>query len=305
MLLVYGARMMKRKYEYSEKAGWSFSRFDTFKTCKRQYFFDYYGKKHAPEDLREKVEFLKSLQSPAILLGQIVHDSIAAIIKASQTGGEAILYQDVKEISNRSLTDALSSPLLVDSYYGSAISPARRFELSFQLESCLDAFYASRWYAEMCSAPHELKKRWIVEPEDFGEFRLDGLKVYAKVDFAFPTADGELKIVDWKTGKRYADKHAIQMQGYILYAHDVHSYPLEKINAVLEYLADDGDAIEYTMTQRDFDSFRKRVKRELSELHSYCMDPDANIPLPMDSFSLKAVSKWCSWCKYRELCGRL
>lgn len=296
--------MVKRKYEYTEKAGWSFSRFDTFKTCKRQYFFDYYGKKYAPSDLRERIEILKNLMSPAILLGQIVHDSIATVIKRYQMRGEEIPYQEIKEKSNRSLLNALTSPLLLDSYYGIAISPARRFDLSFQLESCLDAFYASRWYAEMRSAPSELKEHWIVEPEDFGEFRLDGLKVYAKVDFAFPTADDGLRIVDWKTGKRYADKHAIQMQGYILYAHDVHAYPLEKIDAVLEYLADDGDPIEYRMTQPDFDSFRKRVKRELSDMHSYCLDPDANVPLPMESFSLKAESKWCSWCKYRELCGR-
>jgi CRISPR/Cas system-associated exonuclease Cas4 (RecB family) len=296
--------MKTRRYEYSEKAGWSFSRFDTFKTCKRQYFFDYYGKRYAPQELRERIEFLKSLQSPALLVGQIVHNAIAEIIKRVQSNGNEMPASDIKEKAKKTLAAALSGSQLIDSYYGSPISPARRFESEFQLESCLDVFLESRWYAAIRSASDEEKKLWIVEPEDFGEFRLDGLKAYARVDFAFPGGDGGLKIIDWKTGKRYADKHLVQMQGYILYAHDVHSFPLEKITAILEYLADDGDAVEYSMPRDDFEVFRRRIKKDLSDMHSYCLEPENNVPLPLESFALRANQRLCGWCRYRELCGR-
>ncbi|MEW5806858.1 MAG: PD-(D/E)XK nuclease family protein [Acidobacteriota bacterium] len=296
--------MSKRRYEYSDVAGWSFSRYDTFRTCKRQYYFEYYGKKHAPPEIMERIDFLKSLLSSAILLGQIVHDAIATILRKIQSMNEEIPLDDLREKATRVFSETLAGSLLLDTYYGAIITPARKFELEFQLESCLESFYASKWYQELKSTPDERKAKWIIEPEDFGEFRLDGMKAYARVDFAFPSEDGYLNIIDWKTGKRYDQKHAIQMQGYILYAHDVHGFPLEKIRAILEYLSDSDDPVECVMNQAHLESFKKRVRKELTEMHSFCQNVERNFPLSMEYFPLRDDSRACGWCRYRELCSR-
>lgn len=296
--------MSKRKYEYTEIAGWSFSRYDNFQSCRRQYFFDYYGKKYAPPEIRDRVEFLKGIQSPALLLGQYVHEAVAANIKRIQLESQEVPLETLKEETAHAFSKALESPLLMDTYYGSELTPAKKFSLKIKLDSCLESFYSSPWYSFIHSLPEEKKSKWIIEPEDFGEFRLDGMKAYARVDFAFPGDDGNLIVIDWKTGKRYGKKHALQMQGYILYAHDICGYPLEKIKAVLEYLADDNEPLESQMTQKHLDSFRSMVKKQLSEMHSMCEDVDKNIPLPMESFPLITSHRFCKWCKYRELCNR-
>jgi CRISPR/Cas system-associated exonuclease Cas4 (RecB family) len=296
--------MSKRKYEFTEIAGWSFSRFDNFQSCRRQYYFDYYGKKFAPPEIRERVDFLKSLQSPALLVGQIIHEAIATNIKNIQQESQEVSLEILKEETGHAFSKALESSLLIDSYYGSELTPAKKFSLKIKLDTCLESFYASKWYSFIRSLPGKKKLSWIIEPEDFGEFRLDGMKAYARVDFAFPDDDGSLVIIDWKTGKRYEKKHALQMQGYILYIHDICGHPLEKIKAVLEYLADDGESLESQMTQEDLGSFRKRVKKQLAELHAMCQDVEKNVPLQMESFPLCANHRFCSWCKYRELCNR-
>lgn len=296
--------MSKRKYEYTDIAGWSFSRYDNFQTCRRQYFFDYYGKRYAPPEIRERVEFLKTLQSPALLLGQIVHAAIASNIKNIQKESQEVPLDDLIENTSHDFSKALESPLLMDSYYGSELTPAQKFSLKFKLDTCLESFYSSEWYLFIHSFPNEKKSDWIIEPEDFGEFRLDGMKAYARVDFAFPNNDGGLVVVDWKTGKRHEKKHTLQMQGYILYAHDICGYPIEKIKAVLEYLSDDSESLEYQMTQKDLRSFRMMLKKQLLELHAMCQDVDKNVPLPIESFPLKTNHRFCQWCKYRELCSR-
>ena len=53
------------------------------------------------------------------------------------------------------------------------------------------------WIKE--SAISEIEN-WIIEPQGFGESRLDGLKLYCKVDFLTPF-DGKIVILEWKTGK--------------------------------------------------------------------------------------------------------
>ncbi len=296
--------MNKRKYEYTDIAGWSFSRYDTFQTCRRQYFFDYYGKKFAPPEIRERVEFLKSLQSPALLLGQIVHEAIASNIRKMQKEIQEIPLDALIENTNHIFSKALENSLLMNSYYGSELTPAEKFSLKFKLDTCIESFYSSEWYSFIRSLPDGKKSEWIIEPEDFGEFRLDGMKAYARVDFAFPNNDGELVVIDWKTGKKYEKKHILQMQGYILYIHDICGYPIEKIKAVIEYLSDDSESLKYQMTRKDLRSFRTMLKKQLLEMHTMCQDVSKNIPLPMESFPLKENYRFCHWCKYRELCGR-
>lgn len=296
--------MSNRKYEFTEIAGWSFSRFDTFQSCQRQYYFDYYGKKFAPPEIRERVEFLKNLQSPALLVGQIAHEAIASNIKSIQQESQEASLEILKEETGHAFSKALESSLLIDSHYGTELTPAQKFSLKIKLDTCLDSFYASKWYSFIRSLPREKKSQWVIEPEDFGEFRLDGMKAYARVDFAFPDGNGNLIIIDWKTGKRYEKKHALQMQGYILYIHDIYGHPLEKIKAVIEYLADDSESLESQMTPENLGAFRKRVKKQLSEMHAMCQDVERNIPLQMESFPLCTNLRFCSWCKYRELCNR-
>ena len=50
------------------------------------------------------------------------------------------------------------------------------------------------------------KDNWIIEPSGYGESRLDGMKLYCKVDFLIPF-DGRIVILEWKTGKKNEENH--------------------------------------------------------------------------------------------------
>ena len=49
-----------KRFAYTDILGWSISRYDKFLNCKRQYFYDYYGKFDKEFSL-EKIQQLKAL----------------------------------------------------------------------------------------------------------------------------------------------------------------------------------------------------------------------------------------------------
>ena len=71
---------MMRRYEFTPILGWSVSRYDTFSSCKRRYYYQYYGR-YDTEFGRQRIDRLKSLSSIPLELGNIVHDVIGALLK--------------------------------------------------------------------------------------------------------------------------------------------------------------------------------------------------------------------------------
>ena len=70
---------MNRQFEYTPILGWSVSRYDKFTSCKRQYYYDYYGK-HDDEFPRQKIDSLKKLTSIPLGIGNITHNVIKTLL---------------------------------------------------------------------------------------------------------------------------------------------------------------------------------------------------------------------------------
>jgi hypothetical protein len=62
-----------KKFVFSQKLGWSVSRYSLFETCKRQYYYNYYAK-YDPEYPLKKILALKKMTSIPLEVGNIVHD---------------------------------------------------------------------------------------------------------------------------------------------------------------------------------------------------------------------------------------
>ena len=156
------------------------------------------------------------------------------------------------------------------------------------------------WIKE--SAISEMDK-WIIEPEGYGESRLDGLKLYCKVDFMFPSGE-KIIILDWKTGKKNETKHSNQLVGYAAWA----SFHLDKkasdIEPIIVYLHPKYEEISLKPTEDELIEYKERIFSQTEEMYGYCRNFEENIPLDKEAFPMLEDTAICKYCNYKELCHR-
>ena len=108
-----------------------------------------------------------------------------------------------------------------------------------------------QWIKEEALAESE---DWVIEPEGYGECRIEDMKAYCKVDFLFPIED-KLYVIDWKTGKRHDGKHQEQLKGYAAWV----KYHFEKdwpqIETVVAYLLPEYEENSVTVNEYDIEDF--------------------------------------------------
>lgn len=292
---------MKRKYPFTPILGWSVSRYDKFETCKRQYWYDYYAKKFDRDVTPDKIDSLKSLTSTHLEIGNLVHDVIATQLHVLRRN---IVPEDTNEILKYSyyLVDrAIENKRFLEVHYGQK-DKIDADDMKVKVANCLKNFFRSSWYEWLLKDGTHQRGNWIVEPNDFGEVRINGLKAYCKVDFLFPLSAGQLCVLDWKTGKVDREKHRKQMTGYVAYAQDIFKVPAESVRPVVVYLGGSYDELEYGFGQDEIDRFAEDILVQTKEMYGYCESIDENIPKPKDHFP-KQVHKLCAYCNYQELCG--
>ncbi len=294
-------KIMQRKYLFTPILGWSVSRYEKFETCKRQYWYDYYAKKYDKEVSPQKLDFLKSLTSTHLEIGNLVHDAIAVQLHRLKKNAPP---QDTSEVLNysRYMVDrAILSKTFLEVYYKQH-EQIDADDLKDRVETCLKNLFQSHWYKWLAEDVSHQRSGWIIEPNDFGEVRINGLKAYCKVDFLFPTAEGNLYILDWKTGKIDREKHRRQMTGYVLYGKDIFNVVATQVKPVVVYLSGSCEELEHSFTQSDLDEFAEQIHRETQEMYQYCENIEENIPKPKDFFP-KQARRLCAYCNYQELCG--
>ncbi len=290
-----------RKYPFSYTLGWSVSRYDKFNVCKRQYYFDYYAKKHDNEVSPEKLEFLKSLTSTPLEIGNIVHDTIALQLRRLQKGTQPQSASEMLNYASQLVDRMIREKDFLEVYYKQQEKIDSDY-LKTHIEACLNSFLRGSWYQWLISNPAHRPQDWLIEPDDFGEVRINGLKAYCKVDFLFPILGGDLYILDWKTGKVGGEKHRRQMMGYVLYAKDMFQAVADQVRTVVVYLGDDYQELVQSFSEDELQGFTQQIKTETEEMYQYCEDVERNIPKPKELFP-KRVGNICTYCNYQELCG--
>jgi hypothetical protein len=76
--------------EEQAKIGWSFSKMEMLSSCPRKYYYYYFGssKRKSKDDSREEIALLKNISNIHLLVGDIVHESIAIFLKKRQKKDE-------------------------------------------------------------------------------------------------------------------------------------------------------------------------------------------------------------------------
>ncbi len=287
-------------YSFTPILGWSVSRYETFQSCKRAYFYNYYGKYDSEVPLDE-INYLKKLTSIPLEKGNIIHDIIRDIlIRYTKTSAPidkvklfTHIYNMIKSFCNRKV--------FAEIYYQEQ-EKIDLEELFIDIKQTIINLFNSNRFAWLINNAIDSKKEWIIEPGGYGETRFNDLKAYCKVDFFFPCKD-EYYILDWKSGKYSAEKHRKQMLAYTLWARDTFQLQEEKINPILTFLLPNYQEIGEAFSREELNNFYQVVSDESNEMYSYCTNVKDNIPLLKAKFPKTDKYIVCSFCNFRKLCN--
>jgi len=292
---------MPKRYPFTPALGWSVTRYDTFTICKREYYYQYYTK-YERDVPQQRLAFLKMLTSIPLEVGNVVHDTIATLLHRLRRSTAPINTNDVFAYSYNMIDRAAENKPFYEVHYGGRerIDPE---DLKVKVAGCLQNFFDSKRYSWLFEDAVLHKDQWLIEPADFGEIRVNGLKAYCKVDFLFPTKDGTLYVLDWKTGGSNVKKHTRQMKGYMLYARQLNDTDPLQVKPVVAYLSGRYSELEIPIFQGDLDDFAAAISSETREMHEYCSNIEENIPKPKEAFTPQQ-SALCAYCNYREICDK-
>jgi len=292
--------MKIKSFGFTPILGWSSTRYEIFSECKRKYYYQYYAK-FDKEYQRQKIDFLKGLTSTPMEIGNISHDLIKDVLERLKKSTAPIDKQKF-EVHVKNVVKSKTKKNFFEIYY----KEQEKIEVE-QLflkthVSLLNFLESERFEWIKKSAISEIDN-WIIEPQGFGESRLDGLKLYCKVDFMFPSGE-KIIILDWKTGKKNEEKHSNQLVGYAAWA----SFHLDRkatnIEPIIVYLYPEYAEISLKPTDVELINYKEKIFSQTEEMYGFCENYEENTPLDKEEFPMLEDSTYCKYCNYKELCHR-
>jgi hypothetical protein len=288
-----------KQFSYTPILGWSMSRYALFSICKRKYYYHYYGK-YDPEVPVRLIQELKDLSAIPLATGIAVHTVIQVLLNRLLRTSQDVDRTKFFDFARRETSHLVATTSFHEVYYREREAVTVE-DLYPKAQVCLENLMASDRYRWLVEDAIETSDEWVIEPPGYGETRMDGLKVYFKVDFLFPVGD-RLHILDWKTGKQDAEKHRKQLVGYAAWASYHFEIDPDDVMPTVAYLYPEYEEVEETFNSFDLEHFAIKVRAETSEMYEYCLDVEQNIPVDKGEFPLVDVESICSLCQFRGLC---
>jgi hypothetical protein len=286
-------------YPFTPQLGWSISRNEVFDKCKRQYFYTYYSK-HVPGVPHYKMTLLRDLTSVPLEIGNIVHDVIEAFLVRLQKSDSDIDEGRFFEYARQKAMDYFSKKTFIETYYRQV--PAIEMENVYaKIDTCLKNFIGSPSYSWIFMTALRGKENWMIEPDGYGETRLDGMKAYCKMDFLMPVG-GDVHILDWKTGVKDEAKHGAQLIGYAAAASHNFGMAWERIFPKIVYLYPAYSEFELRLDSDGYAAFIETIRGQTKGMLAFCSNAEENIPLPFDAFPMNPSPSACRQCRFQELC---
>lgn len=305
----------------ANELSWSRSRIATLHHCRRQYWFQYYGKWggwewDAPEDAKKAYFFSKMTDLP-MLLGDAVHRTIKALLESIRDGQGGDLPDPVlaaRKLMTKVWDDAKKEywrksvknhPPVFEIYYRSEPSAEALKELGAKAARCIRGFVESDLFAELKST--DPSAFLAVDPgpgfDEKSKHRVDGTVVWALPDFVRGLSPSGCEIWDWKTGKP-SSHDATQLSAYALWATDRFGCRPEDVRLKAFYLGE-GKIADYPFKTADALAIRELIRKDMETMRGLLADPIANVPLDRDrSFPMTDDLAACARCVFKELCGR-
>ena len=282
--------------------GWSVTRYDIFTSCKRLYYYQYYGN-YDHEHSRYEINKLKKLTSIPLEIGNIVHDILKTFLERLQRSSKPIDQNRFFEFSQQLTQNYANAKTFFETYYGDYKSIKSLEQLYPKIEQCLTNFLESGRSEWLLTRPIKEKSKWVIEPPGYGKTTINGYKAYCKVDFLFPNGKN-LQIMDWKTGQPYFEKHKKQLTAYSYWASDKFNHDPAMINCSSAYLFPEYHEMDMRLSHEDILAFSKIVQNETFQMWEYCIDVEQNLPKPKNAFPMTVSINKCNTCNFKQLCRR-
>jgi len=289
-----------KNFPFTSILGWSVSRYDVFTSCKRKYFYAYYAK-HDSEIELAKIQRLKNLTTTALEIGNIAHDVIRDLLKRLQTSSVPVNQEKLEVYTLKMAADYCANKEFMEAYYQQAQTVSSEEIGLVTYQSVINLLNSER-FEWLNRIPLEKRKDWIIEPDGFGETRINDLKAYCKVDFLIPL-DDKAFILDWKTGKKDEQKHKKQMIGYSMFAYYNLGFEPQNINSLVAYIKEHYEEFFPQISSEEIVNFTDIVRQETEEMYKFNSDIQNNTPISKEHFEM-VNNGLCRFCEYRELCGK-
>jgi len=279
---------------------WSVSRHDSFASCRRRYYYAYYAAVEDPE-----VQRLKRLSALPMWAGNVVHETIEELLKTretipSPTEQEAIIQATIHSRMLGEWRESEAGSLrfrLFEHEYRTPVEPEDKKILVGTVMRSLRNFFRSDLLRALYAAGRE---RWLTV-EDLVSFEVSGVNVYLRMDVAFRDRQGQVVIVDWKTGRGEGRFNEIQLAGYALYAAQAGWVGApEEIQTQLAYLAIPR-YVQRQVDQKRLDLAQAFIRKSAGTMKSLLLDPQQNLAR-LEDFPMCDRPQVCRRCNFRRLC---
>lgn len=301
--------------ELLNEFSWSRSRDALFQDCHRAYWFNHYGawggwKTNAAPTTRE-LYILKNLNTRATWIGGRVHEAVELIVKALHEGQhrsqqqaleslEVQLRQDrAYSLAGRYRHDPKRSPGFVEDYYQERVSDEEWEQAITTALECVRTFYRSPVYRRL----EVVGPDGILSVEDLHFFRVDGVKVWIKMDLAMRGKDGGVVIVDWKTGLHHdPDDITLQLGIYGLFGLQFWKIPAELLRGFDVNLRS-GEVHNHVVDANRLQEVESHIRTSIRSMMALLKDPQQNIADEED-FARTEDLRRCRRCRFRGMCER-
>jgi hypothetical protein len=295
---------------------WSASRDALFEECKRKYYYNYYGswggwEKDRADHVTRTLYVLKNLQNIPMWKGKSVHAEIARVLK-ELVGTNALinLEYSLTRITNLMRHDYKFSR---DGLYWNAVDSLGKvnylFEHEYGLEilddrwkknhqeviECIRNFYKSDVLEKVKNLQHDdilSIDRITPIPFSFNEE-----KIYVNLDLAYRW-DGEIEIVDWKTGSGEPNKLPFII--YTIYATEILGATPDKIS-LIEYNLLGNAKTTHRFSDEELSEAKNYINNSINSMKSYLSDPINNEAIITDF--PRTDDQWkCNSCNFKKIC---
>lgn len=290
---------------------WSISQKTHFDSCKRHYFYHrFWGQ---DSKTMWNIYEMRCITTVKMLQGSVVHMVIAETLQNAKNNTPPdpahikkritdLMWEKFSESANR-LWEYGNRPAgrkqaditnLFEHYYNLPDARERAKEARDTAWLCMDNLLASDLWQSIMQSDRDGWRE--IDEDGFPSFDLDGIKVYARTDFAMQ-GDAPL-IVDWKTGRPGADEKT-QLTLYSLYAQAKWGWAPSETRLIGAHLQPELLLEEFSPTDEDVEQTEEAVKRSFAEM--VAVEP-AYGPADIADFAITEDLWNCRWCRFQRIC---
>lgn len=290
---------------------WSFSRYRTFRECRRRYWLNYHAARlgetpEAPARFRE-IYTQKYLLSRPQWVGNVIHDVAQEALEAMKEGvaidaaaaaAKALATANADVTASEAgqwHTDPREQPGFQEHYYGSRAWEPWATTLE-SISGLVRALYDHPVYRRIAEVPERL-----VEIEELVEVELRGVPTRVRLDVLMDDGEGGMVVIDWKTGRSHvASVVRDQLAVYGLYVQEKYKKTSRGMYANVRL----NNWGLYNLDEPLLDRVAGFIKESSAEM--IVMDPAPEEVEAVEELFTKipAGSRECRWCAFRRDCGR-